>query len=50
MEPLRGGSLVRKMPPEIQKIWDSAAVRRTPADWAFRWLWDQPSVTTVLRV
>lgn len=48
MEPLRGGSLVRKMPPEIQKIWDSAAVRRTPADWAFRWLWDQPSVTTVL--
>ncbi len=48
MEPLRGGSLVRKMPPEIQKIWDSAAVRRSPADWAFRWLWDQPAVTTVL--
>jgi predicted aldo/keto reductase-like oxidoreductase len=36
------------MPPEIQKIWDSAAVRRSPADWAFRWLWDQPAVTTVL--
>lgn len=48
MEPLRGGSLVRKMPPEIQKIWDSAAVSRTAADWAFRWLWDQPAVTTVL--
>jgi predicted aldo/keto reductase-like oxidoreductase len=48
MEPLRGGSLVRKMPPEIQRIWDSADVKRTPADWAFRWLWNQPGVTTVL--
>jgi predicted aldo/keto reductase-like oxidoreductase len=48
MEPLRGGSLVRKMPPEIQKIWDSAPAKRTAADWAFRWLWDQPAVTTVL--
>jgi predicted aldo/keto reductase-like oxidoreductase len=48
MEPLRGGSLVRKMPPEIRKIWDSSGYSRTPADWAFRWLWDQPGVTTVL--
>ncbi len=48
MEPLRGGSLVKKMPSEIQRIWDSASEKRTPADWAFRWLWDQPGITTVL--
>ena len=48
MEPLRGGTLVRRMHPEIQKIWDSSGFNRTPADWAFRWLWDQPGITTVL--
>ena len=48
MEPLRGGSLVGKMPKEISEIWDSAPVKRTPADWALRWLWNQPEVTVVL--
>lgn len=48
MEPLRGGSLVGKMPKEIKKIWDSSPVKRTPADWALRWLWNQPAVTVVL--
>lgn len=48
MEPLRGGSLVGKMPEEIQRIWDMADVKRTPAEWALRWLWNQPAVTTVL--
>ncbi len=48
MEPLRGGSLVGRMPREIQKIWDSSKVKRTPADWALRWLWNQPAVTMVL--
>jgi len=48
MEPLRGGSLVGKMPREIQRIWDTASVKRTPAEWALRWLWNQPAVTTVL--
>lgn len=48
MEPLRGGSLVGSMPKEIQRIWDSSEVKRTPADWALRWLWNQPAVTVVL--
>ena len=39
---------MRRMHPEIQKIWDSSGFNRTPADWAFRWLWDQPGITTVL--
>lgn len=48
MEPLRGGSLVGRMPVEIQKIWEAAEIKRTPVDWALRWLWNHPAVTVVL--
>ncbi|MDP4180963.1 MAG: aldo/keto reductase [Bacillota bacterium] len=48
MEPLRGGSLVGKMPEEIKGLWDKADVKRSYADWALRWLWSQPEVGVVL--
>lgn len=48
MEPLRGGRLVNNLPQEAQNQFDSYAVKRSPAEWAFRWLWDQPEVTCVL--
>jgi uncharacterized protein len=48
MEPLRGGSLARLVPPSVQAVWDRAAVRRTPAEWALRWLWDDADISTVL--
>lgn len=47
MEPLLGGKLV-KPPAAVQAIWDSAPVKRTPADWALQWLWNQPEVSVVL--
>jgi predicted aldo/keto reductase-like oxidoreductase len=47
MEPLLGGLLVDP-PAQVQEIWDSAPVRRSPADWALQWLWDQPEVSVVL--
>ena len=47
MEGLLGGRLVRP-PVEVQALWDSAAVRRSPADWALQWLWNQPEVSVVL--
>ncbi len=47
MEPILGGRLVD--PPEpIQRVWDTAAQKRTPADWALQWLWNQPEVSVVL--
>jgi predicted aldo/keto reductase-like oxidoreductase len=47
MEPLLGGRLVN--PPEpVQNLWDAAPVRRSPADWALQWLWNQPEVSVVL--
>jgi hypothetical protein len=48
MEPLRGGNLGGKVPNEVKKIWDGSPVKRTPAEWGLRWVWDHPEVTVVL--
>lgn len=48
MEPLRGGKLVKRLPPQAVKLMEKHSIQRTPAEWAFRWLWNQPEVTCVL--
>ena len=48
MEPLRGGRLTGGLPASARHILDHAPISRTPAQWAFRWLWDQEEVTCVL--
>lgn len=48
MEPLRGGHLARESAADIQQMWDGAGVQRTPAEWALRWVWDHPGVTSIL--
>lgn len=48
MEPLRGGNLVKNIPDEITALFDSAETKRTPAEWALRWLWNQENVHLVL--
>ncbi len=48
MEPLRGGNLAGHVPDEIQRIWDESPIRRSPAEWALRWVWNHPEVTVVL--
>ncbi|ABY91933.1 aldo/keto reductase [Thermoanaerobacter sp. X514] len=47
MEPIRGGRLANP-PKAVQDIWDTAKVKRTPAEWALQWLWNQPEVSVVL--
>lgn len=48
MEPLKGGRLTDSVPPAIQNIWDTAPVKRTPAEWAFKWVASQPEVAVIL--
>jgi len=48
MEPLRGGRLVNHLPEKAKKLFAEHPSKRTPAEWAFRWLWNQPEVTCVL--
>ncbi len=48
MEPLRGGRLVNNLPEDAKKIFAEYKENHTPAQWAFRWLYNQPEVTCVL--
>lgn len=48
MEPLRGGKLVNRLPEEATKIFETYPIKHSPAQWSFRWLWNQPEVTCVL--
>ena len=52
MEPLRGGQIVGKMPGEAKRILenhkDYSGKKRSPAEWALRWVWNHPEVTCVL--
>ena len=48
MEPLRGGKLVNLLPDKAKKLFASSSRGWTPAEWAFRWLYNQPEVTVVL--
>jgi predicted aldo/keto reductase-like oxidoreductase len=48
MEPIAGGRLAMKQPEAIEAIWEKAEIKRTPAEWALQWVWNQPEVSVVL--
>ena len=48
MEPLRGGKLVNNLPEKAKELFAEHPKKYSPAEWAFRWLWNQPEVTCVL--
>ncbi|MBE0556698.1 MAG: aldo/keto reductase, partial [Proteobacteria bacterium] len=47
MEPLRGGKLAN-VPAEVRALFDSWPEKRTPAEWALRWVWNHREVSTAL--
>ncbi|PKK88034.1 MAG: aldo/keto reductase [Candidatus Wallbacteria bacterium HGW-Wallbacteria-1] len=48
MEPLKGGNLVKELPAEAEEIFKSSKVKHTKAEWAFKWLWNNPGIHVVL--
>ncbi|UTB32335.1 MAG: aldo/keto reductase [Methanobacterium sp. ERen5] len=48
MEPLRGGQLASNIPPGVQELFDESDMKRSPAEWALRWVWNHPEVSVVL--
>ncbi len=48
MEPLRGGRLTKKLPPQAAAILERAPRIRSLAEWALQWVWDHPDVSVVL--
>ncbi len=47
MEGMLGGRLA-KAPDNVQALYDAFPVKRTPVEWAFRWLCNHPEVSVVL--
>ena len=47
MEGLLGGQLANA-PENVQALYDAFPVKRSPVEWAFRWLCNHPEVATVL--
>jgi predicted aldo/keto reductase-like oxidoreductase len=48
MEPLKGGRLAPPVPASIQGLWDGHPVKRSPVEWALRFVWDDPRVSLLL--
>jgi predicted aldo/keto reductase-like oxidoreductase len=48
MEPIKGGKLAVTPPVTVKNIWSKSEKRRTPAEWALQWIWNQPEVSVVL--
>jgi predicted aldo/keto reductase-like oxidoreductase len=47
MEPLMGGRLADP-PKDVRAAMENCLVKRSPAEWALQWLWDQREVSVVL--
>jgi hypothetical protein len=48
MEPLRGGQISKEPPESVKELWRRSSIKRSPADWALQWIWNQPEVSVVL--
>ena len=48
MEPLKGGRLAKDLPPQMQAVFDARPEGWSPAEWALRYVWNEPGVSLLL--
>jgi uncharacterized protein len=48
MEPLKGGRLAKDLPPEMAAILETRPEGWSPAEWALRYVWNEPGVSLLL--
>jgi hypothetical protein len=48
MEPLRGGKLAQNLPAEMTPVFAASTIKRSPAEWALRFVWNEAGVSSVL--
>jgi uncharacterized protein len=48
MEPLKGGRLANNLPPEMKAVFDGQPEGWSPAEWALRYVWNEPGVSLLL--
>ncbi len=48
MEPLKGGKLAQNLPSEITSVFNASPVKRSPAEWALRFVWNEAGVSSLL--
>jgi len=48
MEPLKGGKLAQKLPAEMTSVLNASSIKRSPAEWGLRFVWNEAGVSTVL--
>jgi predicted aldo/keto reductase-like oxidoreductase len=48
MEPLKGGKLAVNLPREMQAVFDARPEGWSPAQWALRYVWNEPGVSLLL--
>jgi len=48
MEPLKGGKLANKLPAEMMSVFNASVIKRSPAEWALRYVWNETGVSSLL--
>jgi uncharacterized protein len=47
-DPLKSGRLARNLPEPVARLWANTSPHRSAVEWAFRWAWDHPEISTVV--
>lgn len=48
MEPLKGGKLAQTSVSDVMDVWNSSEYKRSPVEWAFKWIYNFPEAAVIL--